>query len=111
MGNPAPREFSRFEWDENKRLENIRRHRIDFRDVRNVFKAPMLNRLDDRVDYGEDRWVGLGTLGKGIVVVVYTEREEEMIRIISARKANRHEHIRFHQELHDGLGPFGGPDR
>jgi hypothetical protein len=43
----------------------------------------MLIDLDDRVDYGEDRWIGLGQLRMRIVVVVYTEPDDETIRVIS----------------------------
>ena len=55
--------------------------------------------LDDRFDYGEDRWFGIGFLGFGIAVLVWTERRENVIRIISARRANRHEQKRLEQYL------------
>ena len=88
-----------FEWDEVKNLENIRKHEINFADVSAMFKADMLIELDDRIDYGEDRWMGIGFLGLGIAVVVWTERQENIIRIISARRANRHEQKRLEQYL------------
>ncbi|MEG4803752.1 BrnT family toxin [Microcoleus sp. ARI1-B5] len=47
----------------------------------------------DRFDYGEDRWFGIGFLGSGIAVVVWTERQKNLIQIISGRRANRHEQI------------------
>ncbi|WP_332982984.1 BrnT family toxin [Microcoleus sp. A003_D6] len=53
----------------------------------------------DRFDYGEDRWLGIGFLGSGIAVVVWTERQNNVIRIISAPRANRHEQKRFEQYL------------
>lgn len=59
----------------------------------------MLIELDDRFDYGEDRWSGIGFLGLGIAVVVWTERKNNIIRIISARRANRHEQRKFEQYL------------
>lgn len=59
----------------------------------------MLIELDDRFDYGEDRWFGIGFLGSGIAVVVWTERQKNTIRIISARRANRYEQKRFEQYL------------
>jgi uncharacterized DUF497 family protein len=59
----------------------------------------MLIELDDRFDYGEDRWFGIGFLGLGIAVVVWTERKNNIIRIISARRANRHEQRKFEQYL------------
>lgn len=88
-----------FEWDEAKNLENIRKHEIDFADVPAMFDAEMLIELDNRFDYGEDRWFGIGFLGSGIAVVVWTERLNNVIRIISARRANRHEQKRFEQYL------------
>jgi uncharacterized protein len=88
-----------FEWDEAKNLENIRKHEIDFADVSVMFDGEMLIELDDRFDYGEDRWFGIGFLGFGIAVVVWTERRKDVIRIISARRANRHEQKRFEQYL------------
>jgi uncharacterized protein len=88
-----------FEWDETKNLENIRKHEIDFVDVPQMFDSSMLIELDDRFDYGEDRWVGIGFLGNGVAVVVWTERQGDVIRIISARRANRHERQRFQKYL------------
>ena len=88
-----------FEWDETKNLENIRKHEIDFADVPSMFDAEMLIELDDRFDYGEDRWFGIGFLGLGIAVVVWTERKNNNIRIISARRANRYEQRKFEQYL------------
>ncbi|NJK55528.1 MAG: BrnT family toxin [Pleurocapsa sp. SU_5_0] len=89
----------KFEWDEAKNLENIRKHEIDFADVSPMFEGEMLIELDDRFDYGEDRWFGIGFLGFGIAVVVWTERRKDVIRIISARRANRYEQKRFEQYL------------
>ena len=88
-----------FEWDEAKNLENIRKHQIDFADVTAMFDREMLIELDERFDYGEDRWFGIGFLGLGIAVVVWTERKNNIIRIISARRANRHEQRKFEQYL------------
>jgi hypothetical protein len=96
----------RFEWDENKRKDNIRNHGLDFTDAWKIFNAPMRTRLDDREDYGEDRWIGIGILDARIVVVVFAEREEddEVIRIISLRKALTHERTQYEQALRDRLG-------
>ncbi|MFN5856389.1 MAG: BrnT family toxin [Pseudanabaenaceae cyanobacterium] len=88
-----------FEWDEAKNLENIRKHQIDFTDVTAMFDREMLIELDERFDYGEDRWFGIGFLGLGVAVVVWTERKNNIIRIISARRANRHEQRKFAQYL------------
>jgi len=89
-----------FEWDESKREENTAKHGIDFADIPVVFDGPMLVRLDTRRDYGEDRWIGIGLLCATVTVVIYVEWEdEETIRIISARRATRHESRDFHTRI------------
>lgn len=92
-----------FEWDEDKNQENIRKHGFDFADAWEIFEAPMRVALDTKEDYGEDRWNGIGLLGNRIVVVVFTERGEDTIRIISLRKALKHERKKFEEALRDGL--------
>ena len=64
-----------------------------------MFDGEMLIERDDRFDYREDRWFGIGFLGSGIAVVVGTARQNNVIRIISARRANRHEQKRFEHYL------------
>jgi uncharacterized protein len=59
----------------------------------------MLMELDQRLNYGEDRWFGIGFLGAGVAVVIWTERQENIIRIISARRANRYERQRLQEYL------------
>ncbi|MBI4674603.1 MAG: BrnT family toxin [Chloroflexi bacterium] len=89
----------KFEWGERKNDENIRKHRIDFADVPSVFDGPMLIDLDERIEYGETRFAGIGLLRNTIVVVVFIERGPDTIRLISARKALKHERKRFEQEI------------
>ncbi|MEG3956759.1 BrnT family toxin [Microcoleus sp. herbarium2] len=72
---------------------------MDFADVPAMFDGEMLIDLDDRFDYREDRWFAIGFLGSGIALVVGTEGQNNVIRIISARRANRHEQKRFEQYL------------
>ena len=94
----------RFEWDEEKNKENIRKHGLDFADAEEIFDAPMLTAPETREDYGEDRFVGIGFLKNFVAVVVYAERGEETVRIISLRKALKHERKRFEEALTNGLG-------
>ena len=94
----------RFEWNEEKRKANIRKHGLDFRDAWKVFQLPMLVALDARQDYGEDRWIGIGMLNTRVVVMVFTERDEDTIRVISMMKATTNERIRYEQLLRDQLG-------
>lgn len=90
-----------FEWDDQKNEENIRKHGIDFADVPDVFNGPMLIDLDDRADYGEDRWIGIGLLRTLVAVVIFTERVNDTLRIISARKATKYERKRYEQAFGD----------
>ena len=96
-----------FEWDEHKNAENIRKHGLNFEDAPKVFQLPVLKVLDTRVDYGEDRWIGIGMLdGIRVVVVIFTELYEDTIRIISMRKALAHERKRYQQTYGNEFGPL-----
>ena len=88
-----------FTWDEIKNVTNRSKHGIDFTDVSSVFDSPMVTFLDQRKEYGEDRWIGIGWLGDVLAVVVFTEPDTDTIRIISARKANRHEQSIYTEEI------------
>jgi uncharacterized protein len=94
----------RLEWDEQKNQANIRKHGFDFADAREIFQAPMLTALDTRQDFGEDRWIGIGSLRGRVVVVVFTEPSSDTIRIISLRKAVKRERVRYEKALKDRLG-------
>ena len=93
-----------FEWNETKNKENIRKHGLDFADAWEIFEGFILTALDLRDGYDEDRWKGIGLLGNRMVVVVFTERNEGMVRIISLRKALKHERERFENALRNRLG-------
>lgn len=93
-----------FEWDQNKNIANIEKHGIDFEDACKVFEAPVLAALDTRQDYGEDRWIGLGFLEQCVIVIVYTYRDFDRIRVISMRKGLQHERIQFETFLRHRLG-------
>ncbi|MBA3632592.1 MAG: BrnT family toxin [Acidobacteria bacterium] len=93
-----------FEWDEEKNRGNIRKRGFDFADAWEIFEAPMRTALDLREDYGEVRWKGIGFLGNRIVVVIFTYRSENIIRIISLRKALKHERKKFEEAIRNRLG-------
>ena len=90
----------RFEWDEQKRLVNLNRHGIDFRDVYQVFDFDRFLLEDDRYDYGEQRWISFGLLFGEVVAVTHTETDD-LIRIISARRADKHEEERYFKSIRD----------
>ena len=77
-------------WDEAKRKLNLRKHGIDFRDAGEIFDGPTVTAEDTRQAYGEQRWVALGILNGVVVSMTYTERKDDL-RIISIRKALKHE--------------------
>ena len=94
-----------FEWDEPKRQETIRNRQLDFADASKVFQRPVLRRLDTRKEYGEARWVGIGLLDTmRLGVVVFTEPDENTIRIISMRKALGDERQQYEQAFRDEFG-------
>ncbi len=72
----------KFEWDQQKNQANIAKHNLDFADAPRVFNLPLRISLDQRQDYGEDRWIGIGILDGRVVIVVFTEPDEQTIRII-----------------------------
>jgi len=93
------------EWDEAKRESNLHKHGVDFADLEPLFQGDTVTVLDDRFDYGEDRFVTLGLLNGVMLAVVHTETGDTL-RIISARKATRYEEESYFKEITDGLEPF-----
>lgn len=87
-----------FDWDEDKRLANIRNHAIDFEDATTIFDADFITVEDDRFDYGEQRFITLGLLKGRVIAVVHTERGT-ITRIISARKATKYEQITYFEQV------------
>lgn len=90
----------RFEWDEAKRRFNINRHGFDFEDGEKIFAGETVTNLDDRFNYGETRFLTLGLLRGRVVAVAYTQGEE-VIRLISLRKASKNEQKIYWQEIRD----------
>lgn len=80
-----------FEWDARKAAANLAKHGVDFEVAKNVFRDPArLVDLDDSTD-DEERWHTVGLAGGRVLFVVYTERDNDAIRIISAREASKRE--------------------
>ncbi|MCG2786129.1 MAG: BrnT family toxin [Anaerolineae bacterium] len=87
-----------YEWDEQKRQINVKKHGIDFSDVPEIFDGDVVIIPDERFDYGENRFIAIGVLNSQVLVVAYTERGDN-IRIISARKAMKNEQIYYFQQV------------
>ena len=89
-----------FEWDEEKNQINISKHSFNFKDAWEIFESDVLTVLDDREDYGEDRWIGIGVFrGRRILAVVFTERGDDLVHIISVRKATKEEREYYEKEI------------
>ncbi len=87
-----------FEWDQAKAAENYSTHGVSFEAAIKAFDDPFaIERLDDREDYGEDRYSILGMVDGRILYVAYTLRDAT-IRIISARGAEPHERRQYHED-------------
>ncbi len=87
----------RYEWDNGKAAENLRNHGVDFRDA--IAALEDLNRLEEidaRFEYGEERLQAIGMTHGDVLFVIVTLRDEDTCRIISARKATRHEQDRYY---------------
>ena len=92
----------KFEWSNEKSIINMQKHGISFEEAKEVFLDPLhISKLDCRFDYFEERWITLGSSKQDKILVVanmfFDEDGEEIIRIISARKANQKERKFYEQ--------------
>ncbi|MDP1547202.1 MAG: BrnT family toxin [Anaerolineales bacterium] len=90
----------KFTWDENKRLANIKKHGIDFADVPPMFDGDVFTIEDLRFEYSETRYITFGLLKFRVIVVAHTD-ENDVIRIVSARKAAKNEEKQYFKEIGD----------
>lgn len=92
------------EWDPAKDLQNRRKHGVSFEEVQEVFLSgtEYLETFDSAHSADEDRFLAIGPTARGIVVVVWTERDLDVVRIVSARLATEHEQGLYysHMERH-----------
>ena len=95
---PYPVDDGSYQWDDAKAASNYIRYGVTFEAARDVFKHPFaIEFVDDREDYGEDRFILIGMAGQRLLVVVYTIRDER-IRLISARAADSFEQRQYHEQ-------------
>ena len=85
-------------FDPAKRDKTLAERGLDFADAKKLFAGPTLMLPDERKAYGEARWQTYGLLGERLVMLVWTERGEDR-HIISMRKCNGREQIRFGEQL------------
>jgi hypothetical protein len=89
----------RYVWDERKNRDNIKRHGIAFTDAKRIFEGPTVEKIDDRFDYGEVRVYAIGLVNGLEITVVYTDRDDDQRRIISAWRAEPHERRFFWRSI------------
>ena len=94
-----------FVWDDKKSRRNLAKHKISFETAALAFEDPTVFSRLDRVVDGEERWQTMGLVGGVMVLLVahtvFEEKGEEGIRIISARRATRHEREQYEQQQDD----------
>lgn len=83
----------RITWDEAKNLANQRKHGVSFEEASKLFRSRVgyLEVFDEAHSDVEDRFIAIGPIARGLVLVVWVDREEGTVRIISARWATRRE--------------------
>ena len=87
-----------FEWNERKRETNLAKHGIDFVDACRIFDGPVVEKLDERKEYGEARRIALGKVEGVVLYAVYTWRGD-VRRLISARRAGKDECATYYAAL------------
>lgn len=89
----------KFVWDETKNRSNLRKHGLSFQTASKVFDDPLhLTRPDPTFD-AEERWQTAGMVDGLLIMVIYTvsEGEEEIVRLISARRISRQERTKYEE--------------
>jgi hypothetical protein len=93
--------LQRIEWDEAKNASNREKHGVTFEQASALFASgdDHLEILDAAHSDEEDRFIAIGPIELGVVLVVWTERGEDVIRIISARWATKSERSRYYEYM------------
>jgi len=89
----------RFEWDPAKDKANQARRGLSFEEASELFKASVdyLEIYDEEHSDEEDRFIAVRLIRRGVIVVAYTERDDDVLRILSARMATKKERRRFEE--------------
>ena len=88
-----------FEWDPAKDIANQRKHGLSFEEASELFSSGIdfLEIFDESHSEEEERFIAIGPIRRGVIVVVHTEPQERTIRIISARPATKSEIVRYRE--------------
>ena len=84
-------------WDPAKNASNEHKHGVSFEEAAELFTSGVeyLEIFDDAHSVDEDRFIAIGPIRRGLVLVVHTEQDENTLRIISARWASKRERTLF----------------
>ena len=85
----------RYTWNSDKNETNLKRHGLLLSDSARIFDGPTLERLDDRFNYGEERWYAIGLMNGLEITVIYTDIAPDTRRLISAWRSAKHEREAF----------------
>jgi uncharacterized DUF497 family protein len=97
----------KFSWDEAKRQANLTKHKLDFAEAEFVFQGATFTFEDDRFDYEEHRFITMGMLHRAVVVIAHTELDD-LVRVISMRKATNYEQTLYFRGFSEGYGEGWG---
>ena len=89
----------RYTWNKDKNLNNIKLHKIAFEDAKRVFEGATVEQADNRFDYGETRIYAIGLVENLEITVIYTDRDDDERRIISAWRSEPHERRYYWQNI------------
>lgn len=91
----------RFQWDPEKEAANREKHGVGFDQARELLEgdADFWEIFDEEHSVVEERFIAVGPITTGIVLVVWTEPGDDVVRIISARRATRRERELFHRHM------------
>ena len=92
----------KFEWDPRKAASNVFKHGVSFTLATEVWDDPLHIVVPDRVSAGEERWHAIGSVeGLKVLIVVHSyrgEADDEVVRVIGARRATKHERRQYEEE-------------
>lgn len=86
-----------FEWDENKNKANQAKHKISFEEATEIFDYPIHETVDNRFQYNEIRYVGIGRNNQMVILTVVYTNIGSTIRIISARRSTKQERKLYYE--------------
>ncbi|HEV7920368.1 MAG TPA: BrnT family toxin [Thermoanaerobaculia bacterium] len=89
-------------WDDAKSLANQRKHGVSFDEASELFRSGhYLEIFDDEHSVVEERFIAIGPIRRGLVLIIWTERDEGAVRIISARWATERERVLYRSHMEE----------